>query len=105
METATRNGHVIELRDESNRLVGYYVPVPVHAEVEAEVNRLTAELTSLRHELDEVRADRDRFKKSVYEMAKEFLPLDEWDKESLETTDGVPLDQILGEFEQSPGAK
>jgi hypothetical protein len=105
METATRNGHVIELRDESNRLVGYYVPVPVHAEVQAEVNRLTAQIASLRHDLDEMRADRDRFKKSVYEMAKEFLPLDAWDKEPLDTTDGVPLDQVLREFERSHGAK
>src|SRR5260370_1461782 len=95
METPTRNGHVIELRDESNRLVGYYVPVPVHAEVQAEVNRLTSQIAKLRHELDETRADRDRFKKSVYDMAKEFLPLDEWDKEPLDIEDTVPFERLI----------
>jgi len=105
VENTNRNGHVIELRDESNRLVGYFVPVPLHAEAQAEIDRLSAEVASVRRELDETRADRDRFKKSVYEMAKEFLPLDEWDKEPLDIADGVPLDQVLHEFEQSRGAK
>jgi hypothetical protein len=98
MDAASQNGHAIELRDETNRLVGYYVPVPVHAEIQ----RLNEEIVRLRHELEEAKIDRDGYRRTAYYLVKEFLPLDEWDAQPL-GSDGVPLDQVMREFEASMG--
>jgi hypothetical protein len=96
MDTANQNGHAIELRDEANRLVGYYVPVPIHAEIQ----RLTEEIDRLRHELVEAKIDRDGYRRTAYYLVKEFLPLNEWRPLPL-GSDGVPLDEVLREFEAS----
>ena len=99
MNTADQNGHAIELRDEANRLVGYYVPVPVHTEIQ----RLREEIVKLRDDLAETKADRDRCRKMVFDMINEYLPPDDLDQLPL-GSDGVPLNEVLREFESRPGA-
>jgi hypothetical protein len=98
MNPSSTNGHPIELRDEANRLVGYYVPVPVHAELQ----HLTQEIAALRKELADTQQDRDNYRRTCLAFAREFMPMKELDQLSL-GSDGIPLDQVLREFEAAHG--